>query len=135
MNRSSPLSKRARSIPSSVEKSAIPALLISRDTPSFQDGVISAMYQISLAVGSTSRSLEVILDKIDSIALKVEALEKQVHFLGLSLARQETSSLLNSEIPSDQEIQDWFNSLNPIPALGTSPDITCSETLFQSLNL
>lgn len=118
---------------SSGKKSAIQELLTSRGTSAFEDGVISAMFGISLALGSISRSQEVLLDRIESIALKVEILSKEVTSLQNPPPPPFEFPVMNSHesfpLPSDKEIEDWLNTPISSPERGTFPDITCYEML------
>lgn len=119
---------------SSAKKSVIQELHTYRGTPRFEDAVISAMFGISVALGSISRSHEVLLDKIESIARKVEDLKKEVTSLRMPPPPPPTPvpemiSEENLDLPSEQEMMDYINSLQTMLEFGTSPDITCYETL------
>lgn len=134
-SRFAPPSKTPPSTPLSGKKSPIQELLTSRDTASFPDAVISAMFGISLALGSISKSQEVLLDKIDCIAQKLETLQNQVHYLVAQRENLEMNLPENSNLPSEQELEAWLASPSPTRAVGISLDITCSETLWPSRNL
>lgn len=126
--------KHARSplsIGSSGKKSVIQELHTSRGTSHFEDAVISAMFGISLALGSISRSQEVLLDRIESIALKQEALLKEVTYLqNLQNKRPiEILSPVSLDLPSEEEMMAWLSSPTITPEPGTTPDITCYETI------
>jgi len=121
---------------SSGKKSEMEELLISKGTPTFQDGIISMLFGINLALGTMSKGQTVLLDKIESIAQRVETLSKEVS----SLKEEVTKDLLQtamrlpeiSSLPSNQEIEDWLNSPLPIPEPGVSMDLTCYETINPS---
>jgi len=124
-------------IGSSGKKSALQELRISRGTSHFDDAIISALFGVSLALGSISRSQEVLLDRIEHIAQKMEILEKEVRSLKIPdpLPPQEILSPVNLPNLSEEEIMAWLNSqpIEQVPS--TSPDITCSETLFHYADL
>jgi len=113
------------------KKSEMEELLISKDTPRFADGVLSMLLGINLAQGRILKAQEVILDKIENIAVKVVNLEKEV----LSLKNQVTPSppVMNLQAPLqrplDEEMKEFMNSLENLLDVGTSADITCYETL------
>jgi len=118
---------------SSAVRSEIQELLISKDTPHFNDGILSMLFGINLAVGAISRAQEVLLDKIESIAQKVEILSKEVHSMK---AQPQVSPVMNSEdrswLPSNSEIQEWLNTPIPSPERTSFPELTCSEMLWPS---
>lgn len=126
-------SKKKPSIGSSAERSEIQELLTSKGTSHFEDGVLSIMFGISSHLGVISRAQEVLLDKIESIALKVETLSKEVQ---LMKAQPQVSPVMNSEdrswLPSNSEIQEWLNTPVSSPERISFQDLTCSETLFPS---
>lgn len=119
-------------IGSSGKKSVLQELHTSRGTSHFEDAVISAMFGVSLALGSISRSQEVLLDRIESIAQKMETLQKEVrsHLPPPPSPPLEMNLQQNLPIISDEEIMAWLSSENPEGEPGTSPDITCSEMLY-----
>jgi len=123
-------SKNRLNIGSSAVRSAMEELRTSRGTPRFDDACLSMLLGINLAIGSMSRGQEVLLDKIESIAQKVETLKKEVTLMKELLpARVETTLLAPSWLPSDLEIQEWLSSPIPSPERISSPVITCFETL------
>lgn len=132
-----PVRKSPLGIGSSGKKSVLQELHTSRGTSHFEDAVIAAMYGISLALGSISRSQEVLLDRIESIAQKVEILQKEVRSLKVPDPPSpiETNLLPSSLSLSDEEIQAWLNSPLIDQVHGTTPDITCYETPFHYADL
>lgn len=133
MNTSKKHSLPSASTGLSAKKSVIQELHTSRGTDRFEDAVISAMFGISVALGSISRSHEVLLDKIEIIAQRMETLKKEVTSLRMPPPppppSPETRLPESSELPSEQEMMDYINSLQTMLEFGTSPDITCYETL------
>jgi len=130
---SSPSSTKKPNTGSSAKKSVIQELLISRDTPAFGDAIISSMFGISVALGAISRSQEVMLDKIESIALKVEILQKEVKSMKEELSPvQETPSPTASWLPSNEELREFLNSPLSSPERTCFPDLTCYETPYLS---
>jgi len=120
---------------SSAERSAMAELVISRGTPRFEDGVLSMLFGINSAVGAISRAQEVLLDKIELIAAKVETLSKEVKSMKaapLEPGAGETSKPAPSWLPSDAELAEWLSSPIPSPERTSTPDITCYETPYQS---
>lgn len=116
---------------SSGKKSVIQELHTSRGTSHFEDAVISAMFGISLALGSISRSQEVLLDRIESIAVKVETLQKEV--TSLQQLNQRPIEILSPtplELPSEEEMMAWLSSPMNMQVPSTIPDLTCSETIY-----
>ncbi|AXH75113.1 MAG: hypothetical protein [Acamarivirus nebulais] len=126
-------SKKKQSTGSSAVRSEMEELLISRDTPLFSDGVVSMLFGINLAVGAISKGQEVLLDKIESIAQKVEILSKEVQSMK---EQHQVNPVMNLEspswLPSNSEIKEWLNSPIPSPERMSFPDLTCSETLWPS---
>lgn len=115
---------------SSGKKSVMKELLTSRGSSHFEDAVISAMFGVSVALGSISRSQEVLLDKIELIVQKMETLQKEVSVLQKDVKESlEMNSLSSFEMPSSQEMEEFFNFPTPIQEVGTTPDITCYETI------
>lgn len=126
-------SKPKASTGSSGGKSAIQVHTISKDTQPLNDKLLSMLFGINLATGHILKAQEVLLDKIESTAAKVEALRKEVSSLRKEDAPPPgTSSQLPSWLPSNMELQEWLNMPIPSPERIYSPDITCSETPFQS---
>lgn len=112
------------------KKSVMEELRTCRGTSNFEDAVISAMFGVSIALGTISRSQEVLLDKIEYIARRVDVLEKEViSRLEEIKVKHEMNSLENLELPTEQEMQDWLNSPMQIQEAGSIPDLACSETL------
>jgi len=115
---------------SSALNNQLEVLRTSRGTPRFDDACLSVLLGISLAVGSISKGQEVLLDKIESIAQKVEDLKKEVTLMKeQQQVRVETTLHAPSWLPSDLEIQGWLSSPIPSPERISSPVITCFETL------
>jgi len=123
--------KSRLSIGSSGKKSALAELRTSKGTSSFDDAIISAMFGVSLALGSISRAQEVLLDRIESIAAKMETLQKEVKSLQTD-QQNEAAMKSQNNLPmiSNEEIQEWLNSPIPSPERGIIPDITCYEIPF-----
>lgn len=124
-------------IGSSGKKSPLQELHTSRGTSHFEDAVISAVFGISLALGAITRSQEVLLDRIESIAQKMETLEREVRSLQIPspLPCLEINSPQNLQNISDEEMMAWLNSAEFDQVLGTSVDITCSETPLHFVDL
>jgi len=139
--KNTPISVAKRKSPlgigSSGKKSALEGLITSRGTSHFEDAIISALFGVSLALGSISRSQEVLLDRIESIAQKMETLEREVRSLQIPAPNPplETNSLPSSLNVSEEEILAWLNMPVTEEVRGTSPDITCSEMLFPYVDL
>jgi len=79
------------------------------------------------------RAQEVLLDKIESIAQRVETLSKEVLSMKEESARIEMRQQDRSWLPSDEEIKAWLNSPVKSPTHGSIMDLTCSETPYPSL--
>jgi len=124
--------KKKPSIGSSGEKSEIPVPLTSRDTSRFESGVLSFMFGISSQTGAMLRAQEVLLDRIESIALKVETLSKEVQSMKVDSVRTEMRQQDRSWLPCDEEIKAWLNSPIPSPTHGSVMDLTCSEMPYPS---
>jgi len=124
--------KKKPSIGSSVERPVNLEPLISKDTSRYEDGVLSIMFSVSSHLGAISRGQQVLLDRIEDIAAKVEILSKEVNYLKKGKESQEMNLEKSSWLPSDKEIEAWLNSPIKSPERGVSPDITCSETLWPS---
>lgn len=118
---------------SSVERPVIPEPLTSKDTSRFESGVLSFMFGISSQTGAILRAQEVLLDKIELIALKVETLSKEVQLMKAELPVTAKRSQETSWLPSNEEIKAWLNSPIPSPTHGSTMDLTCSETPYPSL--
>jgi hypothetical protein len=117
---------------SSVERPVNLEPLICKDTSRYEDGVLSLMFQVSSHLGHISRGQQVLLDKIESIAAKVETLSKEVSLMKEGSEKIKMKSPEASWLPSDQEIKEWLNSPIPSPERGYSMDLTCSEMPFLS---
>jgi len=78
------------------------------------------------------RAQEVLLDKIESIAQRVETLSKEVLSMKEESARIEMRQQDRSWLPSDEEIKAWLNSPVKSPTHGSIMDLTCSETPYPS---
>jgi len=120
------------SIGSSAERSEIQVPLICKGTSAFEEGVLSFMFGISSQTGAILRAQEVLLDRIESIALKVEILQKEVQSMKEDCQRIETKSPERSWLPSDEVIRGWLSSPIPSPTHGSTMDLTCSEMPFIS---
>jgi len=125
-------SKEKPSTMSSVEKSVNQVLLTSRDTVHFQDGILSSMFAISSALGSISKEQKVLLDKIESIALRLEITSRVVHSMREEFARIRTNYPESSSVLSEEEIREFLNSPKATPIFGSIMDLTCSETPWPS---
>jgi hypothetical protein len=125
-------SKEKPSTMSSVEKSVNQVLLTSRDTVHFQDGILSSMFAISSALGSISKEQKVLLDKIESIALRLDITSRAVHLMRDELDRIKTNFPESSSKPSEEEIRELLNSQKATRIFGSIMDLTCSETLWSS---
>lgn len=112
-----------------VKRPEMEELLTSRDSSRFDSAVISVMFGLSSQVGAISRAQEVLLSRIECIALRVETLLKEVQFLGQVSLQTETNLQQSSELPSAQEIEDWLISPPRIPDVGCGADLLCSEML------
>ncbi|AXF52028.1 MAG: hypothetical protein [Cressdnaviricota sp.] len=117
---------------SSVERPVNLEPLISKDTSRYEDGVLSLMYQVSSHLGHISRGQQVLLDRIESIAAKVETLSKEVNSMKAGSEEIKTKSEERSWLPSNLEIQEWLNSPIQSPERGSTMDLTCSEMPFLS---
>jgi len=104
-----------------------------KDTSRFESGVLSFMFGISSQTGAMLRAQEVLLDKIESIAQRVETLSKEVLSMKEESARIEMRQQDRSWLPSDEEIKAWLNSPVKSPTHGSIMDLTCSETPYPSL--
>lgn len=116
-----------------VEKLVKEELLTSKGTSRFQDALLCSLFALSSATGAITKSLEVLHQKIERIARKMETLEKEVNRPRRS-GRSELEMSLQENLPelSMEEIEAWLNSPMPTLAPGTSVDITCYETLQPS---
>jgi len=94
---------------------------------------LSFMFGISSQTGAMLRAQEVLLDKIESIAQRVETLSKEVLSMKEESARIEMRQQDRSWLPSDEEIKAWLNSPVKSPTHGSIMDLTCSETPYPSL--
>jgi len=119
--------KKKVSIGSSAERSEIQVPLTYKDTSRFESGVLSFMFGISSQTGAMLRAQEVLLDKIESIAQRVETLSKEVLSMKEESARIEMRQQDRSWLPSDEEIKAWLNSPVKSPTHGSIMDLTCSE--------
>lgn len=115
---------------SSVEKLVQEELLTSKGTSRFPDAVISVMFGISSSIGAMLKSQEVLLDRIETIAQKMETLENMVFSLKEDLKATSERSLSRSRSLSLEEIKGWMNSPPTTQIPGSSMELQCSETLF-----
>lgn len=123
-------SKKKPSTGSSGEKSENQVPLIFRGTPRFEDAIVSAMFGVSSALGAISRAQEVLLDRIENIAAKVETLSKEVQLMKGEVAERVMKQPDNSWLPSNLEIEEFLRSPIRSPERTSSLDLTCSEMLF-----
>jgi len=116
---------------SSAKKSEMEELLTCRDTPHFADGVISMLFGVNLAVGRILKSQEVLLDKIESIAQRMEILEKEVSLVKAQIVPNYQEMILekSSQKSSEEVMKDYMTSLESMLDVGISADIICYETL------
>jgi len=105
---------------------------IYKDTSRFESGVLSFMFGISSQTGAILRAQEVLLDRIENIALRVETLSKEVQSMKVDLVKIEMRQPETSWLPSDEAIRGWLNSPIQSPTHGSIMDLTCSETPFIS---
>lgn len=131
MRAPSPSVRKKGSTSSSVERPEMQELLTSRGSSHFESAVISAMFGVTSHLGVILKAQEVLLDRIESIAQKMEILKKEVNSLVISPRPMNNS--LSSELPSEEEIQAWLNSPIPTQERLGAMDLTCSETLNCSL--
>lgn len=124
--------KKKANTGSSAEKSENQVPLIYKDTSRFESGVLSFMFGISSQTGAILRAQEVLLDKIENIAQRVETLSKEVLLMKEESVRTEMRQQDRSWLPSDEEIKAWLNSPIQSPTPGSGMDLTCSETPFPS---
>jgi len=90
------------------------------------------MFGISSQTGAILRAQEVLLDRIENIASKVETLSKEVQSMKVDLVKIEMRQPETSWLPSDEAIRGWLNSPIQSPTHGSIMDLTCSETPFIS---
>lgn len=126
-------SSKRPNIGSSDSRKEMEELLISRGSSSFNDGMLSMLFGINLALGSISKGQTVLLDRIEDIARRMEILEKEVK----SLKKEESvpqEPMLPEAFPQAlrKDIADLENSLMNSPINGSIPDIQCYETLNSS---
>jgi len=118
----------------SVERPVNLEPLISKDTSRYEDGVLSLMFQVSSHLGAISRGQQVLLDKIEDIAAKMETLKKEVKSMKEEQNKQtKTNKPDCSWLPSDKEIEAFLNSPMQSPERGFSMDLTCSEMPFPTI--
>jgi len=125
--------KKKPSIGSSVERPVNLEPLISKDTSRYEDGVLSLMYQVSSHLGHISRGQQVLLDRIEDIAAKMETLKKEVKSMKVNQEWTKMNKPDSSWLPSNKEIEEFLSSPIPSPERGFSMDLTCSEMPFQSM--
>lgn len=119
--------KKKPSTGSSVERPVNLEPLISKDTSRYEDGVLSLMYQVSSHLGHISRGQQVLLDKIEDIAAKMETLKKEVKSMKEERKATRMNKPENSWLPSNKEIEEFLSSPMQSPERGYSMDLTCSE--------
>jgi len=124
--------KKKVSIGSSAERSENQVPPTCKDTSRFESGVLSFMFGISSQTGAILRAQEVLLDRIENIASKVETLSKEVQSMKVDLVKIEMRQPETSWLPSDEAIRGWLNSPIQSPTHGSIMDLTCLETPFIS---
>jgi len=125
--------KKKPSTGSSVERPVNLEPLICKDTSRYEDGVLSLMFQVSSHLGHISRGQQVLLDRIEDIAAKMETLKKEVKSMKAERTQATKMNKPDSSwLPSNKEIEEFLNSPIPSPERGFSMDLTCSETPFQT---
>jgi len=122
--------KKKPSTGSSVERPVNLEPLICKDTSRYEDGVLSLMFQVSSHLGHISRGQQVLLDRIEDIAAKMETLSKEVKLMKGEPEGIKMKSPDRSWLPSNSEIEEWLTSPIPSPERGSLTDLTCSETPF-----
>jgi len=115
---------------SSVERPVNLEPLISKDTSRYEDGVLSIMYQVSSHLGHISRGQQVLLDKIEDIAAKMETLKKEVKSMKENQDMIKMNKPDSSWLPSNKELEEFLSSPMQSPERGFSMDLTCSEMPF-----
>lgn len=109
--------------------------LTSKDSLCSDQGLGLSLRRIDLTLDHISKSLVVLHDRIEIIAGKVATLENMVNVLIPTRPAIGACVPKETEMLSDEDFQNFFNHpewsdlLKPIPELGTSPDLTCSETI------
>jgi len=121
----------SRSMQSLVARLENKAHLTSKDISGLREHIVSIQYRVDYSLVAMSKSLGVLHDKIESIVSKQETLMNSVN----SLLKQKEA---------DQDEMNWHPALRLMPVMeseelpdspvqilerGTSPDITCSETI------
>jgi len=124
--------KKKVSIGSSAERSEIQVPLTYKDTSRFESGYFH-LCSNKLSNSAMLRAQEVLLDKIESIAQRVETLSKEVLSMKEESARIEMRQQDRSWLPSDEEIKAWLNSPVKSPTHGSIMDLTCSENALSLL--
>jgi len=133
----------AAPIGSSAERPVpVPEGDISRDISDLRQELVSLLLNSSSHQAATWKLLGVLLDRIDSIASKMDALQKEVTSLKTTVAAAEVvRPIFPPEIWSARDLETplmtaeemaYFDSLLNIPATTSSPDLTCYETIAPS---
>jgi len=115
----------------SVEKKAKVELPISKGTSNFESALISVNFAISSHLGVITKSQEVLLNKIELIALRMETLEKEVNFLVEERKKDEIEKKLQQDSVTQwvEELKQSENLLKNSLEPGMDLDLTCSEML------
>jgi len=119
---------------SSGEKSGSQGPDTYRGMPLTNEGVLSMLFGINLAQGHILKGLEVLQDRIETIAQKVEIISKEVQSLKVPIDPPEMNSENPSWLPSDLEIREWLNTPLPSPERSSLVDLQCYETPFPSIH-
>lgn len=113
-----------------VEKQVQEELITSKGSSRFENALVSTLFGVSSALGSISKSLEVLHNKTEAIALRMETFEKEVNSPRRAGRKElEMTSPPSSHWPSMEELEAFMNLPMPTQGPGTSQDITCYETL------
>jgi hypothetical protein len=105
----------------------------SKDISCLRDHIVSIQSRVDFSLVAISKSLQVLQTLINGTARRMEIIESLVQSL-----RDVKGDLAEIPLPDcswspwSKEDVDWINSLMEIQEPGTSADITCSETIFQS---
>jgi len=125
------LVKMSRCMQSLVARLASKEHPISKDISDLRRHIVSVQLRTDYSLAAMSRALVVLQDQIGSIAQSLETLKSSV-------------SVLQKRMEPDQEEMNWHPALLKRPVMeveelpdspmnsqerGTSPDITCSETI------
>ena len=121
------LSRNMQSLAARLENGELP---ISRDISDLRGHVVSQLSRIDISLAAISKSLMVLHDRTELIARKVETIESLVSAQVMQMeVVPETPSpvILSSDSERDEPESEPLPMLTPVR--GTSPDITCYETI------